>query len=331
MSGAWHTIDGIILQFRGTSEVVCNHHARIWTSTRLKAPSRQQQQSQWHHHEAEHLPSPVDDRNDDFASSAMDVDDAVYILEPHGPDHEVIPVADLWNAISSSPFYQVNKTCDLYEELQSALASREQIFSMPLAPVSKEIGLDDEMESNFGIEPLDDCPLTTSCDVNLALPVAPDNPMYPWPSKAHYITALLFSSPRLPFSEAQKKAVLSWAKELGARDVPSLYALNRHHESVQTLVGNPTEKITALAIAKDYANPLTRFAMQDYPEDRGKGMSQVFNGEKMLFELPSPPAAKVDGEIYFMNELLQDASGDYFIPERFFLASYMSMNDSADK
>ncbi|KAG1779722.1 hypothetical protein EV702DRAFT_944948, partial [Suillus placidus] len=245
----------------------------------------------------------------------------------HGPDHEVIPVADLWNAISSSPFYQVNKTCDLYEELQSALASGEQIFSMPLALVSEEIGLDDEMESNFGIEPL----------------VAPDNPMYPWPSKAHYITALLFSSPRLPFSEAQKKAVLSWAKELGARDVPSLYALNRCQESVQTLVGNPTEKITAhsgnifylndvgKAIAKDYAKPLTRFAMQDYPEDGGKGMSQVFNREKMLFELPSPPAAKVDGEIYFVNELLQDASGDYFIPEHFFLASYTSTNDSADK
>jgi hypothetical protein len=74
-----------------------------------------------------------------------------------------------------------------------------------------------------------------------------------------------------------------------------------------------------------------RFAMQDYPEDGGKGMLQVFNGEKMLFELPSPPAAKVDGEIYFMNELLQDASGDYFIPERFFLASYLSMNGGADK
>jgi hypothetical protein len=71
--------------------------------------------------------------------------------------------------------------------------------------------------------------------------------------------------------------------------------------------------------------------MQDYPEDGGKGMLQVFNGEKMLFELPSPPAAKVDGEIYFVNELLQDASGDYFIPERFFLASYLSTNGGADK
>jgi hypothetical protein len=51
----------------------------------------------------------------------------------------------------------------------------------------------------------------------------------------------------------------------------------------------------------------------------------------MLFELPLPPAAKVDGEIYFVNELLQDTLGDYFIPECFFLASYMSTNDGTDK
>jgi hypothetical protein len=78
-------------------------------------------------------------------------------------------------------------------------------------------------------------------------------------------------------------------------------------------------------------NSLTHFAMQDYPEDGGKGMSQVFNGEKMLLELPLPPADRVDGEIYFMDELLQDASGDYFVPERFFLALYMLTSDTADK
>lgn len=60
-------------------------------------------------------------------------------------------------------------------------------------------------------------------------------------------------------------------------------------------------------------------------------MSEVFNGEKILFELPSPPAAKVDGEIYFVNELLQDISGNYFLPDCFFLASYGSSSDTVDK
>lgn len=61
--------------------------------------------------------------------------------------------------------------------------------------------------------------------------------------------------------------------------------------------------------------------MQDYPEDGGDGMSQVFNGTKMLLDLPSPPAVRVNGTIYFVNELLQESSKAYFIPERFFLGS----------
>lgn len=61
--------------------------------------------------------------------------------------------------------------------------------------------------------------------------------------------------------------------------------------------------------------------MQDFPEDDGDGISQVFHGEKLLHELPSPPTARVNGTIYFVDELLQDSSGDYFIPERFFLAT----------
>ncbi|KIK74547.1 hypothetical protein PAXRUDRAFT_19769 [Paxillus rubicundulus Ve08.2h10] len=42
------------------------------------------------------------------------------------------------------------------------------------------------------------------------------------------------------------------------------------------------------AIAMDYTNPLTCFTMQDYPEDAGPGMLQVFHGDKMKVEPPSP-------------------------------------------
>lgn len=69
--------------------------------------------------------------------------------------------------------------------------------------------------------------------------------------------------------------------------------------------------------------------MQDYPEDGGLGMSEVFHGEKMLLELPSPPAVWVHDKIFFVNELLQDCSGMYFIPERFFYGSYPSNAPSA--
>lgn len=61
-----------------------------------------------------------------------------------------------------------------------------------------------------------------------------------------FITHLLFSSPRLRFSEAQKKAVLGWAVSLKAPNVPTLHALKKCQSHIQQLVGNPTEKVTSL-------------------------------------------------------------------------------------
>ena len=45
--------------------------------------------------------------------------------------------------------------------------------------------------------------------------------------------------------------------------------------------------LTITSNYQDYANPITRHAMQDYPEDGGTGMMQVFNGTKMLLDIPS--------------------------------------------
>ncbi|KAG1762178.1 hypothetical protein EDD22DRAFT_743588, partial [Suillus occidentalis] len=208
---------------------------------------------------------------------------------------------------------------NIFAELQETLASEQVPFSTPLAPITEDNELVDYGAPDFGIE----IPETRAI-------LDTDSPTYPWPSKADFVTALLFSSLHLPFSDAQKKATLNWAKELGAQNVPSLYAIKKCQKFVKDLLGQPTEKVTAQsgntfyinniakAISHDYGNPLTRFAMQDYPEDGRKGMSQVFNGKKMLLNLPSPPAARVEGKVFFINELLQDTSGDYFIPERFF-------------
>lgn len=81
---------------------------------------------------------------------------------------------------------------------------------------------------------------------------------------------------------------------------------------------------------QDYANPLTRLAMQDYPDDGGPSMSQVFNGTKMMFDGPASPAVRVDGKIYFVDELLQERSGHYFIPKRFFYGSYPAASEELE-
>jgi hypothetical protein len=64
--------------------------------------------------------------------------------------------------------------------------------------------------------------------------------------------------------------------------------------------------------------------MNDYPRDGGKGMKDHFNGDKMLFDVPediASPTVRVDGDIYFVNELLQLKNGGYFIPQCFLYAA----------
>ncbi|EGO01205.1 hypothetical protein SERLA73DRAFT_179315 [Serpula lacrymans var. lacrymans S7.3] len=144
---------------------------------------------------------------------------------------------------------------------------------------------------------------------------------------------LLFSSPRLRFSQAQQKAILSWANELSAKYVPTLHALKKCQETIRHLVGNPTEKVATnsrnifyqnsigKAIAKDYSNPITWFSMQDYPKDGEGSMSQAHHGSKMLLD-PHPslavPSVSANSKIFFVDELLQQSSGAYFIPKQFF-------------
>jgi hypothetical protein len=63
--------------------------------------------------------------------------------------------------------------------------------------------------------------------------------------------------------------------------------------------------------------------MQDYPEDGQGRMSQVHHGFKMLEGLPdhlAPPCVHVEHNIFFVDELLQQASKQYFIPKKFFQA-----------
>lgn len=63
--------------------------------------------------------------------------------------------------------------------------------------------------------------------------------------------------------------------------------------------------------------------MQDYPEDGQGRMSQVHHGNKMLEGLPdnlAPPCVRVNQDIFFVDELLQQVSKQYFIPKKFFQA-----------
>ena len=85
-------------------------------------------------------------------------------------------------------------------------------------------------------------------------------------------------------------------------------------------------------VVQDYSNLITQFAMQDYPVSSSDGMKQAFNAEKMLIDIPSEMATQtvhVDGELFYLNELLQHKSGEYFIAEHFFFPKTSDQEPSA--
>ncbi|KAG2132739.1 uncharacterized protein EDB93DRAFT_1255149 [Suillus bovinus] len=220
-----------------------------------------------------------------------------------GHDHE-LELPQLWDP--STRMFALEEP-DLYSELIAARNRGDALFTCSLQPLADELGLDDDDmldpppdDNKFGL-------FLEGEEDHINNQLCMDDSTYPWPSKATFITDLLFGSTRLRFSEAQKKAVLSWAREMGAQNVPTLYALRKAQDH-------------------DYSNPLTRFCMQDYPEDGRGNMSQVHHGSKMLHELPEEllvPSVCVNGGIYFRNELLQSTTG-FFIPTRFFQANISS-------
>lgn len=52
--------------------------------------------------------------------------------------------------------------------------------------------------------------------------------------------------------------MLTWAKVLGAQDLPSLYAMKKTGECIKKLLGNPTEKVSAPAGNMFYLNSISK-------------------------------------------------------------------------
>ncbi|KAJ6632325.1 hypothetical protein B0H10DRAFT_2159621 [Mycena sp. CBHHK59/15] len=158
---------------------------------------------------------------------------------------------------------------------------------------------------------------------------------FPYPDKAAFLTDVLFSSPRLRFSRAQQKAVLSWARDLGAA-VPSYNKFRQTQDVLLAEVGDPTKRQESGhgnvwylndigdSIKKDMSNPFTRSGMTLYPEDRGNKLGEVWHGDKMLRDIPDhllSPTIRHNGTIYYVNELVKCSDGSWFLPKRWLTRS----------
>ncbi|KAI6147708.1 hypothetical protein BKA82DRAFT_4354902 [Pisolithus tinctorius] len=175
-------------------------------------------------------------------------------------------LSELWEATSNSCYQSLGNDWDLFQDMQESLYTNAKVFSLPLTqshfPIHGDVTHKEVFkEDHFGIEVPDDSIPSSN---TMRSKVSPDYPTYPWPSKALFITTLLFSSPRLPFSEAQMQAILDWAKELGACDVPSLYVIKQHQEYLQDTVGDPTTRVVSPSSNIFYVNNIVNVIVKTF-------------------------------------------------------------------
>ena len=67
------------------------------------------------------------------------------------------------------------------------------------------------------------------------------------------------------------------------------------------------------------SNPFTRSGMALYPDDAGNKLEEVWNGDKMLRDVPDhllSPTIRHNSVIYYVNELVQCSDGSWFLPKR---------------
>ncbi|KAI9567247.1 hypothetical protein HD554DRAFT_2173583 [Boletus coccyginus] len=234
-----------------------------------------------------------------------------------------VPLSQLWNKFQAEHTIFLD---DYFDKMQQKIEEGESLFTSILPPLKEELGPEDDSEGELPVPDLEAIYADYGIDIDAVANgtihhtkfkavsgVSPGEPLYPWKSMPEFLTHLLFSSPHLRFSRPQQAAVLDWDKR--AWSTWSAFDVTTASGSVFYL--NAINK----AIAMDFANPLTRFAMQKYPENGQGRMSQVHHGSKMLEDLPdglAPPCVHVDCAIYFVNELLRQLTGQYFISKKFF-------------
>ncbi|CAE6414163.1 unnamed protein product [Rhizoctonia solani] len=155
----------------------------------------------------------------------------------------------------------------------------------------------------------------------------------PYGNKSLFLTHSLFNAPAIRFSEAQQMAILDWAFEMGARDVPSMYQLDKCSQKIKGLMGDSSTRMFKTQtghifylnqvngfLRQDFANRRIREQMEFYPHDCDGFMSEVWHGEKMSLGCNRDqltPMVSHGGRSFFVNELTLLDDGSLFLTDMF--------------
>ncbi|EJF61700.1 hypothetical protein DICSQDRAFT_59881 [Dichomitus squalens LYAD-421 SS1] len=146
-------------------------------------------------------------------------------------------------------------------------------------------------------------------------------------------TDILFSSQELRFSRAQKQAILSWGRDLGAENVPSLYKIEKFQADALEACGNPSKRMQTSTgqvfyqnsmhhhVAQQYAHPNVRGYIKAYPVFAGGCVSETYHSSKWLVDAPGTlltPMVRIDDRDFYVDELTYCNDEEWCIPVRFF-------------
>ncbi|KAG8775794.1 hypothetical protein FRC12_001272 [Ceratobasidium sp. 428] len=154
----------------------------------------------------------------------------------------------------------------------------------------------------------------------------------PYSSKELFLTYNLFHAPAIQFSEAQQSAILDWATEMGAENVPSMYDLDQCGKKITSLMGEPTRmfktdsghifyvnKVDAM-LKQDFSNLSVRQHLEFYPDDCDGHVSEIWHGDKMTLgenREQLTPMASYGGRSFFINEISLLNDGTFFLTDMF--------------
>ncbi|KAG8777086.1 hypothetical protein FRC12_000558 [Ceratobasidium sp. 428] len=175
-------------------------------------------------------------------------------------------------------------------------------------------------------------PSTSARSSSKANPYDDTSQWRPYDSKELFLTYNLFHAPAIHFSEAQQSAILDWAAEMGAENVPSMYDLDQCGQKINNLMGDPARmfktdsgrifyvnKVDTM-LKQDFSNLDVRQHLEFYPNECDGHMSEIWHGEKLTLgenREQLTPMASYGGRSFFVNEISLLDDGSFFLTDMF--------------
>ncbi|EJD38038.1 hypothetical protein AURDEDRAFT_72549, partial [Auricularia subglabra TFB-10046 SS5] len=151
----------------------------------------------------------------------------------------------------------------------------------------------------------------------------------PYKNKTMFLLDLLDSLPRLRLSNAHLEMILWIMQEVGARDVPSLYALRQVQKQLRAKLNlGPQPELSVRgnrfftnsvirSISMHFGNPQVCKHMRFYPEAPINGVSEHWQTRRRLMHPPNlltPMAINNRNQHFYVQEFAQLSDGQFVVP-----------------